>query len=168
MREKDFRILFCIAILASALSGCALFSLAPYECEQSDTPNLTRAMQREVAGIPPVTGGQPACTKSDFLKSWGMPDRIEPKGRNSETWIWERRLWCGYLPVFLVIPVPLMLPVCTGYEKVEFRDDSAQTIQTRTKRWCGIIGFLFPGIAGCETRCSRPAYPDGCYRENRE
>ncbi len=168
MRRKRFRTLSCVVVLASALSGCALFSLTPHQCEKTDTPNLARMMQREVAGIPAPPGGQPCCTTSDFLKSWGKPDRIEPGGGNAEAWTWNRRSWCGYLPVVLFVPVPLMLPVCTGYDRIEFQGDSAQTIQTRTKRWCGIIGFLFPGIAGCETRCSRPAYPDACYRENRE
>jgi len=122
----------CICILAMLQSGCGFMIARPKECDHeipstdihdvfwAKNPHWFSSQQRVL--YPP---------KEQFLKDWGEPDRIEAKSQGKETWVYERSLWCGFIPV-IFLPVPLMLPVCDGFDRVEFEGDSATKIHTRS------------------------------------
>ncbi len=64
-------------------------------------------------------------TKVDFLKEWGKPDSVITNSKEEETWIYHKKvIWCGVLPCLLIC-APLVLPVCEGYDQIDFREESA-------------------------------------------
>lgn len=81
-------------------------------------------------------------TKTDFLKYWGKPDSIvvHPDNAAIETWHYKRNHWCGIIPV-LIVPIPLVLPVCTKDNRIRF-DGKIATTWEGYKMWTS--GFVFP------------------------
>jgi len=77
-------------------------------------------------------------TKAEFLKDWGKPDEIISTSENAETWIYKRKLWCGAIPIFLILPIPLILPVCDGFDRIEFKENEAVRLHTRSIVYSGI------------------------------
>jgi hypothetical protein len=82
-------------------------------------------------------------TKAEFLKDWGKPDEIISSSESVETWIYNRKLWCGVMPV-LILPVPLIFPVCDGFDRVEFKDNKATRLHTRSIVFGGGILLVVP------------------------
>jgi hypothetical protein len=64
-------------------------------------------------------------SKNDIMARQGAPDSYELFS-NENTWVYEYGMngsWCGIMP-FLIIPVPLLLPVCNeGDVKFTFEND---------------------------------------------
>jgi hypothetical protein len=155
-------------VAALTLSGCVgLLVNTPEECP-SETPypgvhdlNLFKAdgrnLPRPVAGVFNKLGmllSVPnTATKAEFAKEWGEPDKIINRSATEETWIYEKHIWCGVCPVFL-LPLPLVLPVCDGFDKVEFKDDVAMRLHTRRNTVGGFIIFFYPfaGAAGAPVK----------------
>jgi len=82
--------------------------------------------------------------KNRFLASWGPPKEkvVTAKG---ETWIYaEKGRWCG-LWIFLIVPLPILLPVCETFDHVEFENEVAVRSTSRRMDGAGIgLGFLPP------------------------
>jgi hypothetical protein len=130
-----------LAALASTCAGCVGFALdIPTTHEM---PNPVPLMAREGAFGTGDKLARWACqsdaetsvplTKDQFLDRWGAPMEkvVSAKG---ETWIYaERNRWCG-LWVFVVIPVPIELPICDTYDKVAFEGDAAVSSESRRFR----------------------------------
>lgn len=145
-----------IALLTLALSGCGFFLALPSEC-RNELPTIEA---RNVLFWDSKNPPKPS-TKEDFLKEWGPPKSIlstsenketgfyetqlSPSAENRETWVYERRLWCGFGPIFVIVPIPLLIPVCDGFERIEFQGNEAKNLHIRRIRAGGII--LFPGAA---------------------
>jgi len=162
----------CISVAALTVSGCAgLLVNAPQECE-SETPypgvhdrNLFKVDRRkfsetasEVFDTFGLLAPEPRCaTKDEFLKEWGKPDKIITTSGTEETWIYEKHLWCGVCPVFL-LPLPLVLPVCDGFDKIEFKDGAATRLHTRRNSITGLLIFFYP-FAGA---AAVPVKEDAC------
>ncbi len=118
-------IIGCVIFLAAMMTGCfGYVSIMPAVCNNETPSTDVRVVEEQ--GKPP----SPRPQKADFLELWGEPNLIEKKSANTEVWTYKRNLWCGGIPVFF-IPVPLLLPVCDGYEKIEFRNNVATSLQTR-------------------------------------
>ena len=94
-------------------------------------------------------------TKEAFLKDWGKPDEIISSSESVETWIYNRKLWCGVLPV-LILPVPLILPVCDGFDRIEFKDNVATRLHTRRIVVGGGILLLTPSGPGGGASANEP------------
>lgn len=136
----------CVSLLLmTTLSGC--FGLAvtyPAVCE-NETPSP------EIHGLfsmPPFFSGD----KGDFLEKWGKPDGVISTSEGREIWTYERNLWCGVTPAFVVI-VPLLLPLCDGYDEIEFDGDRAVNLNTRHSVTAGII---IPSVAVKDDDCRYP------------
>ena len=119
----------CVFIVAITQSGCiGLIVNAPAECK-NETP---------FTGVHDIFWTTPhskeaspkGSTKAEFLKDWGKPDEVISASENEETWIYHRKLWCGVIPV-LLLPVPLILPVCDGFDRIEFQGNEAMILHTR-------------------------------------
>ena len=152
------RILFiCYSFfVAITLSGCAaLFIAYPDECKNeaptTSTHDIFWSMKEPIK----------CWTKADFLKEWGKPVKIISTSENEETWIYERRLWCGLIPIYLLIPAPLLLPVCGGFDRIEFQDNVAKRLHTRRILVAGII-LLPPGPLAHDPVCRHPIPPNHC------
>lgn len=164
---------FCSSFVVLTLSGCiGLVINTPAVCEnETPHPDVHEIMMTSQATplTPPFLIRDPrtSFTKADFREVWGEPDEIITTSENIETWVYKRKLWCGWIP-FLIIPVPLILPVCDGYDKIDFQDDIATRLNTRHIVSNGGIFILFyplgprgiTGGAGTEPACMYPLSPN--------
>jgi hypothetical protein len=139
----------CSVFLVLGTAGCGIAFVYPGECRnEAPTPDA-----RNYFGVADDGSAQPPWpTKSVFLKAWGQPDRIERVSDGCETWVYEKNLWCGVVPIF-ILPVPLVLPVCDGFDRIEFRGDTARLLHTRRIL---MAGGIFPGGGGVDPACRNP------------
>jgi hypothetical protein len=118
-----------VFIVAITQSGCiGLVVNGPAECK-NETPFT--GVHNIFWKTPQSKEASPkGSTKAEFLKDWGKPDEIISPSENEETWIYNRKLWCGVIPVVL-LPVPFILPVCDGFDRIEFQGNEAKSLHTR-------------------------------------
>ena len=145
--QKSLHKIFCICFAVTALSGCCGMIVAyPGECDKETPATFFKNMSSSKQ------------TKADFLKELGKPDAIETTSENRETWIYNKHLWCGAVPCWLVC-APLVLPVCDGFNKLYFQGDVAKRLHTRRTLMAGIIMVGFAGTAESENACIKPLPP---------
>jgi len=156
---KSILVIICASLVSFTLSGC--FGLAvnsPVECK-NETPytgvhdifgqtaanreRLSETAANMLDSIGMLGQTPKASTKADFLKSWGEPDKIISTSENQETWIYERLLWCGVIPM-VIIPIPLVLPVCDGFDKIYFVGNEAKLLHTRHSSTGGFFIMMSP------------------------
>jgi hypothetical protein len=128
-------VLWCVFLAAITQSGCfGLGVITTAECK-TEAP---------FTGVYDLFGTSPiGSTKAEFLKDkdWGKPDEIISPSENEETWIYNRKRWCGVVPIIL-LPVPLILPVCDGFDRIEFQGNEAKRLHT--KRNGGGVVYIAP------------------------
>ena len=82
-------------------------------------------------------------TKSEFAANWGEP-KNKSVADGADTWLYEEAgRWCGAW-VWVIVPVPLLMPVCSTYDRVEFKDDRAVLVRSRRLDVVGAGISLFP------------------------
>jgi hypothetical protein len=156
--QKSILAIVCVFFLTSTLSGCGIFLAIPSECK-NEVP-ITSA--RDIFWSLPKEPIK-CSTKEEFLKEWGKPIKILSTSEDKETWIYERSLWCGFGPFIFFVPIPLLLPVCDGFDHIEFHDGEAKYLHTRRIRPMFVI--IFPPLFGhadpvCRYRSYNPIqYP---------
>lgn len=128
-------------------SGCIGFSLDTTETVEVKNPvplydhqadadwggSHRWACESESASFSPLT-------KNFFLAAWGEP-REKIISANGETWLYdESGRWCG-LWVGVIVPIPLLLPVCDTYDSVYFEEGVAVSAKSRrfTRSTAGVI-----------------------------
>jgi hypothetical protein len=123
----------------------------------------TGAQLLKLYGMTPVEKPKYS-TKEEFLKEWGKPDSIINNEANLEVWEYKRNIWCG-VTLFVFIPVPFMLPVCDGFDKVSFKGNESVNLYTRRGTTGGFFIVMSPA-GGSSGSGSDPAckYPIPCYR----
>ncbi|MFZ2950966.1 MAG: hypothetical protein WA003_15940 [Desulfuromonadaceae bacterium] len=122
---KRILAIICVTTLASTLSGCiGLHVFAPMECK-NESPTTTINWSSQSNSLP-----QAGSNKTDFLKYRGKPDEIISVSDNEEIWVYKKTLWCGIMPIF-ILPVPLVLPLCDGFDRIEFRGNEGVRLHTR-------------------------------------
>lgn len=160
---KSILVILCSSLVSFSLSGC--FGLAvnsPVECK-NETPytgvhdifgqtSANRERLSETAAnmldrIGMLAQTPKASTKADFLKKWGEPDKIISTSENQETWIYERHLWCGVIPI-VIIPIPLVLPVCDGFDRIYFVGNESKLLHTRHTSTGGFFIMMSPAGGG--------------------
>lgn len=146
---KRILIVCCVSFVTLALSGCVgLVVQTPEECK-NETP---------YTAVHNIWGGElrppRSATKDEFLDKWGKPDEIISSSENIETWIYSRKLWCGVIPVFF-LPVPLMLPACDGFDRIEFKGNKAMRLHTRHSVAAGLV-IGYGGSGGTDPVCRFP------------
>lgn len=143
-------VLCCIFLVAITQSGCfGLIVNTTAECK-NETP-YTGVHNIFWTKSPP----QKVTTKEEFLNDWGKPDEIISTSKSEETWIYGRKLWSGVIPILIILPVPLILPVYDGFDRIEFHGNEAKNLHTRH-----IVagGFYFGAgaAAGSDPACRLP------------
>ena len=99
-------------------------------------------------------------TKELFLNYWGKPDEIISTSENEETWIYNRKLWCGVMPAFFLL-VPLILPVCDGFDRLEFHGTEAKNLHTKHIVMSGLlVGAGGAMVGGIGPTCRLPLPPN--------
>jgi len=145
--HKPTLVIICAIFVPIALSGCAgLIVAQPAECE-NETPNINI---HDFFLSPNALKGS---TKAEFLKEWGKPDEIISAAEDEEIWIYNKKLWCGAVPIF-ILPAPLLLPACDGFNRITFQGNEAKNLHTRHIVYSG---FIIPGMpATTDPPCRRP------------
>ena len=115
------------------MSGCfGYVAFLPDDCK-NETPTANARVLEGWQNYPPSkwqkNPSSILSTRADFIRAWGEPTIIESSD-DTEIWVYKRHLWCGVVPAFF-IPVPLLLPVCDGFERIEFQDDYAKRLHIR-------------------------------------
>ncbi len=145
----------CIVLLVMGTAGCAIFVLFPEEC-RNEAPTLDA--QRGFHIFRTTESARPPWpTRQEFLDTWGRPDRIEYSSEDTEIWIYDRTLWCGVIPIYM-LPAPLVFPVCDGFERVEFRGDRARVLHVRKT---SVLGIGETGIGVDEACRNQIPIPSG-------
>lgn len=129
--------LICASFVVSSLAGCfGMISYQPGECEK-ESPKLPN--------------------KAEYLKERGAPGSIKSLPVEREIWVYEESIWCGVIPCWGIC-VPLMLPVCDGFERVLFKGDRAESVHVRHSLGYGFAAGPFillgvPPIAVSDPAC---------------
>jgi hypothetical protein len=104
--------------------------------------------------------------KAEYLKEKGTPRSTKTVAVDRDIWVYEESIWCGVIPCWGIC-VPLMLPVCDGFERVHFWGDRAERVHARRSLGYGFAAGPFillgvPPIAvsdpACINRVSRAGY----------
>ena len=133
------------ALISALLSGCGAMVVYPSE-NTNGNPTTGHTATREFwihstkKFLP--EGKQ---DKSGFMADWGSPDEIVKTNESGEEWVYQKKLWCGVVPVVYFLPVPLVLPVCNGFDRVEFEGDRAIFLKSRRSKMAGCV---FPLACG--------------------
>ncbi len=116
--------LITLFILAFLLSGCvgvvALYPdsttyRAPFTPSTSYTDSGGKLRSTKIS------------TQEAFLHEWGEPSYKKVDGEN-ELWTYYRgKEWCGVV-LGLIIPIPLVLPVCSAEDRIVFQRGTAASI----------------------------------------
>lgn len=151
----DSRLLRCVCVVSFILAtaGCGMVVLTPGEC-RNEAPTLDARKFFPTSSA--IQSTQPPWpTKSMFSRAWGRPDRIEWAAEDCEIWVYDEKLWCGVVPIF-VLPVPLVFPACDGFDRVEFRGDTARVLHIRRIVTAGFFGAPGGGAVGADPACRNP------------
>ena len=138
---KSILSILCASLSALMLPGCfGGVVFYPDECK-NETPTANMRDLRPFVFDENRFAAEPfiKTSKADFKESWGKPDKINSISENTETWIYERHfLWCGVVPIFF-IPIPLLVPLCHGFERIDFQGDEAKRIYIRRMLMSGVF-----------------------------
>ncbi|TSK08047.1 MAG: hypothetical protein FPO08_01655 [Geobacter sp.] len=137
-------IIGCSIFLCFLLAGCGLAVRYPAECRY-EMPS-TEIHDFFQFGTPK------ASTKSEFLKEWGKPDEIQSGPDGKDTWVYRGKMWCGPIPVIL-LPVPLLLPLCDRFDRITFNGERGESLHTRRGN---VFLILFPPLSGDDPPCRYP------------
>jgi hypothetical protein len=132
----------CVLFVALTQSGCiGLIVQTPKECKIES--NSTGA--HDSSGEPPGLNDANATpsTKEEVSEVWGKPDEIITVSENVETWVYKKTLWCGVWPI-IILPIPFVLPVCNGFERIGFRGNEGICIHSRQTDYSVDLGLLIP------------------------
>ena len=153
--QKSILAIVCVAFLTLVLSGCGFIIFYPNECKNETPITSARDIFWSMDEIPKVYKTPIVYNKADFLEEWGKPNIINSTTENTEIWVYERRLWCGFGPVIFLVPIPLLLPVCDGFERIEFQGNDAKNLHIRR---LGVSVFLLIPISvfDAEPDCRHP------------
>ena len=136
-----------LRFLSSTALGISCAGCFGFLVDKPMTTNIQNPVPREAQFITSGKRDRWACqpardvpvplTKDGFLAVWGAPKEkmTTPKG---ETWIYaEEGRWCGLWIAFFV-PVPLLLPVCETFDRVDFEGELAVRSKSRRPQGFGV------------------------------
>jgi hypothetical protein len=123
----------CVLCVALTQAGCfGVIVMSPQDCDRSaDSTSLPGAINTPT-------------TKKEVREYWGKPDEIITVSENEEAWIYSKKdLWCGVIPVF-ILPVPITLPLCNGFDRIEFRGNEAARLHSKEEYGFGFFFGITP------------------------
>jgi hypothetical protein len=122
------------------VSGCVGYiHVSPTECS-ADLPIIDYIYEKDKWG--PINKStmtiNELASKNEFIKEWGEPDEIIRIADDEITLVYNRKIWCGSVPVY-IIPAPLVLPTCDGFDRITFKGDTATHIHFKRSDASGIV-----------------------------
>ena len=132
----------CVLCVALTQSGCiGLIVQTPKECKIEAPSTGIHYGSGEATGL--NDANPTPSTKEEVREVWGKPDEIITVSENEETWVYNKSLWCGVWPI-VILPIPFVLPVCNGFERIGFRGNEAISIHSRQIDYSVYLGLLMP------------------------
>jgi len=107
-------------LLAVPLGGCVGLVAIWETNDKDDAPRLLMDSSKH-----PAIWKSRAST-SEYREKNGAPTRVERISEGEELWVYEKDMnqWCG-ATVWLVVPIPFMLPLCDEETEIRFVADQA-------------------------------------------
>lgn len=144
-----------IALLILLAPGCVGYiHVSPTECS-TDLPIADYIYNKDNWG--PINKNMMKITKfpamNDFIREWGEPDETIKTSNDETTLVYNRKIWCGSVPVY-IIPAPLVLPACDGFDRITFKGETATHIHFKR---ADASGMVFPYAAGGSRACPHTA-----------
>jgi len=100
--------------------------------------------------LPPRTRPE-AHREEDLLHSLGVPDERELLSETREVWVYDEG-WRWNGPVlFVVIPIPLLVPVGSESTTYHLRDGVVERVVRVEQTWDGYMCGLIGHFAGCHS-----------------
>jgi hypothetical protein len=124
-------ILFFVLLAALTQSGCVgVIVMTPQDCVRTgDSKSMAVA-------------NETPSTKEEVREFWGKPDDIITVSESKEAWIYNKKdIWCGLIPV-VFLPVPLILPLGNGFDRIEFRGNEVTSLHSRKQYGIGAAGLV--------------------------
>lgn len=142
-----------VALLLSQLTaGCiGVGVLAVIECE-STVPICDYIYGPDFWGPELQTKDAPPMpnyllSKQEFLAVWGEPTETIVLSDDEVTLVYQRPdVWCGAVPVWVVIPAPLVSPNCKIFDQITFKGNKATHIHFQRQDHADI--WIMPLPAG--------------------
>ena len=132
-------------------TGCMVIAIERNATLRIDRPPLTIARNRldcakfSLEKSPIDAASSNSITQQQLKEAWGAPDKVE-SANQIERWTYEKDWrWNGIWGIFIVIPVPLLIP--TGHEKmtVEFSNNLVQSVEVNYQvghiLGCGLVAI---------------------------
>ncbi|MGD9969371.1 MAG: hypothetical protein AB7S65_02870 [Sulfuricurvum sp.] len=147
--------LFTMTLLSSLVSGCVGYvHVSPTECS-ADLPIIDYIYEKDNWGPTKLNHTMMINTlalKNEFIHEWGEPDEIIRINDDETILVYnKKKIWCGAVPVYL-IPVPLVLPACDGFDRITFKGDTANHVHFKRADMSGIV-LLYGGGAQDSKPC---------------
>ena len=141
-----------LCVLATLLAGCVGVVSLHRESVTQAPPFQQNSSYTDSAG---KLRGANTSTREAVLREWGAPSDRQVDGA-TETWIYNRgKDWCG-LVLGVVIPIPLVLPVCSTEDRIVLQGDSVVSITTlRTTESGKMCGLFVNGLHGGPDLCTK-------------
>jgi hypothetical protein len=146
------RRLLAIVMLGCLSSGCVgLMALHP-EATLYKAPFAREQIYQDSAG---KVRSMKTVSREAFLREWGEP-LYKDVTADTEIWTYHsKRDWCG-LVLGVIVPIPLVLPVCRVEDRVVFKGDAALSIMVSRSTDSGIMcGLFVNGVHGGPDWCRK-------------
>jgi hypothetical protein len=153
----SFLVTTWLMLTLPVISGCfGVMQRKPFECF-NDTPHTERRHTTDVPWMTSLTSTVPL-TKEDYSRAWGEPASKEVNGKG-ELWIYkDNHLWCGVAVVVFVVGIPLLLPVCDEFERIQFEGHMAKSVHSKVVLWQGVYidSLSFKSSVVKQSACLKP------------
>ena len=151
MRRLSFPTI-AIALLSSLEAGCFGGGVTYMtECKSSLPICDYRYSKEDWGPIRYSWGGDPPKIpnalppKDEFLAEWGEPSETITVSEDEVTLIYKTEdIWCGAVVAWYV-GVPLIAPICEGFDRITFQGSKATYIHFKRKNEAG-IGISVDGV----------------------
>ena len=136
-----------LALIATVLaSGCVGLAIPKEDSNSYPIPGVTLSSRSWTSG---PAGHTQTYTKEEVLKEWGTPDETS-FSEGMEHWSYNSEIrWIGVI-VFLLIPLPIMVPTGHHTTTLDFVGEDLTMVHSRHgtfSRFLFLCG-VFPGHAG--------------------
>jgi hypothetical protein len=131
----------CVGVVA--LRGESITQAPPF---QPNSPYTDSTGKLRSANTP---------TREAVLREWGEPSDRQVKD-GTETWVYNRgKDWCGVV-LGVIVPIPLVLPVCSTEDRIVMQGNSVLSITTaRTTESGKMCGLFVNGFHGGPDWCTK-------------
>jgi len=99
-------------------------------------------------------------SKEEFLAVWGEPTETIVLSDDEVTLVYQRPdVWCGAIPVWVLIPAPLVSPNCKIFDRITFKGSKATHIHFQREDHTAAWIMPMPWVELLKS-CPKPCPPE--------